>query len=111
MSRWIFIFFFFSVMSELLFEGYNVPGVCYGVDFLLSYLQDNNPKSSVLIVSVGYHCTHVIPVIEGKVDTPKCKRIDIGGYHVTYYLHKLLQLKYPVHLNAITLSRAEVRQY
>lgn len=95
-------------MSELLFEGYNVPGICYGIDFLLSYSLHNNPKDSVLIVSVGYHCTHVVPVINGKVDTAKCKRIDVGGHHITYYLHKLLQLKYPVHLNAITLSRAEV---
>lgn len=30
-----------------------------------------------------------------------------GGSEITAYLHKLLQLKYPVHVNAITLSRAE----
>lgn len=95
-------------MSELLFEGYHVPTVCYGIDSLLSYLNSNNSKKSVLIVSVGYHCTHVIPVIQGKIDKAKCKRIDVGGYHINYYLHKLLQLKYPAHLNAITPSRAEV---
>lgn len=95
-------------MSELLFEGYNVPGVCYGVDSLLSYYQEDNPKETVLTISVGYHCTHIMPVVNGKVDTARCKRIDVGGYHVTYYLHKLLQLKYPAHFNAITLSRAEV---
>lgn len=95
------------LMSELLFEGYHVPGICYGIDSLFSYIYDNVPRETVLIVSVGYHCTHVIPVINGKVDTCRCKRIDVGGYHITYYLHKLLQLKYPAHMNAITLSRAE----
>ena len=95
-------------MSELLFEGYHVPAVCYGIDFLLSYSYSNNPRQTALIISVGYHCTHVIPVLDGKIDTARCKRIDVGGYHITNYLHKMLQLKYPSHLNAITPSRAEV---
>lgn len=30
-----------------------------------------------------------------------------GGCHILTFLHRLLQLKYPVHANAITLSRAE----
>lgn len=30
-----------------------------------------------------------------------------GGSEMIYYLHKLLQLKYPVHVNAITMSRVE----
>ncbi len=95
-------------MSELLFEGYQVPGICYGIDSLLSYSNSNNAMKSVIIVSVGYHCTHVIPILNGRIDTARCKRIDVGGYHITNYLHKLLQLKYPAHINAITLSRAEV---
>lgn len=31
----------------------------------------------------------------------------IGGCHIVTFLHRLLQLKYPVHANVITLSRAE----
>lgn len=31
----------------------------------------------------------------------------IGGFQIITYLHRLLQLKYPMHLNAITLSRVE----
>ena len=85
-----------------------MPGICYGIDSLLSYTNANKSSETVLIVSIGYHCTHVLPVVEGKIDATRCKRIDVGGYHITNYLHKLLQLKYPVHLNAITLSRAEV---
>lgn len=31
----------------------------------------------------------------------------MGGYHVITFMHRLLQLKYPVHINAISLSRIE----
>lgn len=101
-------------MSELLFEGYHVPGICYGVDSLLSlindYQMDNGRLENCfsLIVSCGYQCTHVIPVVNGSIDICKCRRIDIGGYHVTFYIYKLLQLKYPAHFNSITLTKAEV---
>lgn len=100
-------------MSELLFEGYHVPGICYGVDSLLSlindYQMDNGRLENCfsLIVSCGYQCTHVIPVVNGSIDICKCRRIDIGGYHVTFYIYKLLQLKYPAHFNSITLTKAE----
>lgn len=30
-----------------------------------------------------------------------------GGSEIISYMHKLLQLKYPVHVNAITMSRIE----
>ncbi|CAH2043689.1 unnamed protein product, partial [Iphiclides podalirius] len=61
-----------QLMSELLFEGYGVPAVSYGIDSLFSMYKN-----------------------------------DIGGSEITCYLHKLLQLKYPVHVNAITMSRIE----
>ncbi|XP_068991223.1 actin-related protein 5 isoform X1 [Neodiprion pinetum] len=95
-----------NLMAELLFECYGVPAISYGVDCLFSYHHNNCPPDG-LIVSIGYHTTHVIPVLDGKVDPTKARRINIGGYHITSYMHRLLQLKYPVHVNAITPSRAE----
>ena len=99
-------------MNELLFECYGVPGVSYGVDALFSFHsshEDNCQDSqSGLIVSIGHQTIHIIPYLDGKVDVTHARRINIGGYHVTSYMHRLLQLKYPVHFNAITLSRAEV---
>ena len=97
-------------MAELLFECYNVPSVAYGVDCLFSY-QHNNCASDGLIISIEYHATHIIPVIDGKADISKAKRINLGGFHITSYMHRLLQLKYPAHVNAITLSRAEVLKH
>lgn len=94
-----------NLMSELLFECYDVPAVCYGVDSLFSFR--NNGFDNGLIISCGFQTTHVIPVLNGQVCADKTRRINLGGYHMTYYLHRLLQLKYPVHVNAVTLSRVE----
>lgn len=101
-------FYGFLVMSELLFECYHVPGICYGIDGLFSYQNNGFDAKTGLVISCGHHTTHIIPVIKGVPDLINCRRIDVGGYHMTYYLHKLLQLKYPAHYNAITISRAEV---
>ncbi|KAK3910942.1 Actin-related protein 5 [Frankliniella fusca] len=98
-------------MSELLFECYGVPGISYGVDALFSYhcKEEGNLQRSQsgIIINLGYHTIHIIPIIDGVVDVAHARRINIGGFDVTSYMHRLLQLKYPVHCNAITLSRAE----
>lgn len=36
-----------------------------------------------------------------------CKRVNVAGSQSASYLQRLLQLKYPGHLAAITLSRVE----
>ncbi|XP_069508471.1 actin-related protein 5 [Ambystoma mexicanum] len=98
-----------QMMSELLFECYQVPKVSYGVDGLYSFLhnrKDNTPTSS-LIISSGYQCTHILPVVKGRFDVKNCRRINLGGGQAATYLQRLLQLKYPGHLAAITLSRME----
>ncbi|XP_047992395.1 actin-related protein 5 [Leguminivora glycinivorella] len=95
-----------QLMSELLFEGYGVPAVSYGVDSLFSMYR-NDIGDTALIVNCGYHTIHIIPVIRGKVIEEHARRINLGGSEMVCYLHKLLQLKYPVHVNAITMSRAE----
>ncbi|MBN3325175.1 ARP5 protein, partial [Atractosteus spatula] len=41
------------------------------------------------------------------LDARNCKRVNMGGSHAASYLQRLLQLKYPGHLAAITLSRME----
>lgn len=96
-------------MSELLFEGYHVPKVAYGVDSLFSFHYNNamDLARTGFIISCGYHVTHLIPVLNGRAHLKHSRRINVGGGHLTSFLHRLLQLKYPVHFSAITLSRAE----
>uniref|UniRef100_A0A8C6M7C8 Actin-related protein 5 n=1 Tax=Nothobranchius furzeri TaxID=105023 RepID=A0A8C6M7C8_NOTFU len=101
-----------QMMSELLFECYRVPHVSYGVDGLYSFYHNNNQRNLQLpqtgiVLSSGYHCSHILPVINGRFDAVNCKRVNVAGSQAATYLQRLLQLKYPGHLAAITLSRME----
>lgn len=96
-------------MSELLFECYSVPAVSYGIDALYSWRHHQNQHKHVedsLIISFGYNTTHVIPVLAGRMQLGNVRRLNVGGFHITNYLFRLMQMKYPVHLNAIA-SRTE----
>ncbi|XP_038046523.1 actin-related protein 5-like [Patiria miniata] len=98
-----------QLMSELLFECYHVPKVAFGVDGLFSFY-NNFPDAGTsdgLVLASGYQTTHILPILQGKLDSTHCKRINIGGAHAVALMHKLLQLKYPAHFAAVNLSRAE----
>lgn len=99
-------------MNELLFECYNVPKVAYGVDSLFSFHQ-NSQKSqdgpeTALIIGGGFHTIHFIPVIEGEISWSGVRRLNIGGFHLTNFLHRGLQLKYSAHVNNITVSNISI---
>ncbi|EDV91244.1 GH15134 [Drosophila grimshawi] len=92
-------------MSELLFECYNVPAVSYGIDALYSWRhhqQMHKQVADALIISFGYSTTHVIPVLGGRMQLEHVRRLNVGGFHINSYLFRLMQMKYPVHLNAIS---------
>jgi len=94
-------------MNELLFECYSVPKVAYGIDCMFSYYQNKDLLKlgdTCLIISLGFHTVHIIPVINGKIDCRGIRRINVGGFHLTNYLHRSMQLKYPPHTNNITVS-------
>lgn len=96
-------------MSELLFECYGVPAVSYGIDALYSWRHHQKQHKHIqdsLIISFGYNTTHVIPVLGGQMQLEHVRRLNVGGFHITNYLFRLMQMKYPVHLNAIA-SRME----
>lgn len=95
-------------MSELLFEHYHVPQVLYGIDALFSLHHNCSKKTeNALVLSFGHHTTHIIPILNGRVDIENSKRISLGGNNITVYLQRLLQLKHPHLTAAVTLSRAE----
>lgn len=94
-------------MTELLFECYNVPGISYGVDALFGRSFSDPQQETALIVSLGYHTCHVIPVLKHKAIYDNVRRLNTGGQHIINFLHRILQLKYPAHSTSITLSRVE----
>lgn len=61
-----------------------------------------------IIIDCGYQTTHIVPVLDGRMDEGNCRRMNFGGAHSDFFMQRLLQLKYPGHLSAISLSRAEV---
>ncbi|XP_035227421.1 actin-related protein 5-like isoform X2 [Stegodyphus dumicola] len=98
-----------QLMSELLFECYNVPQVAYGIDSLFSfYYYNTKPKGLFgLVVSLGYSASHILPVVRSRFDVRNAKRINVGSQHMINLLQRILQLKYPAHASVITPSRAE----
>lgn len=44
---------------------------------------------------------------DSRFDAVNCKRMNVAGSQSASYLQRLLQLKYPGHLAAVTLSRVE----
>ena len=101
-------------MNELMFECYSVPSVAYGVDALFSLYKNHSSIDEglevlpdALVVSIGFHTIHIIPIIDGEMITEGIRRINIGGFHLTNYGLKAMQLKYPSHVANITVGRAE----
>eukprot|EP01080_Neovahlkampfia_damariscottae_P009935 gene9935-2256_t len=93
-------------ISELLFECYQIPSLCFGIDSLFSYYKNSNQKNG-LILSSGFNSTHILPFVNGKFDSEKSRKIPIGGFHATDLMLKLMQLKYPMHRPSITVENVQ----
>ena len=88
-------------LTELMFELYGVPSLTYGIDMMFSYYYNNyeNVKNKTglgncLIISSSNQVTHILPIIEDKIDIKNTKRISIGSENAKDLLMKSLQLKY-----------------
>lgn len=84
---------FVAALNEILFEGYNVPSVNYGLDALYSAYY--NDLTDGLIVSSGRSSTYVVPMISSRGILSNSKRLNWGGAQATEFLLKLCQMKYP----------------
>jgi actin-related protein 5 len=101
-----------SMMSELLFECYNIPSLAYGVDALFSLYYNGTKFSDVdinygIVVSCGYQATHILPIVDGCLSASRSRRITIGGSHLVGFMHRLIQLKLPSLHHQVYLSRAQ----
>ncbi|CAG8437143.1 4215_t:CDS:10 [Diversispora eburnea] len=97
-----------KLMSELLFECYRVPSICYGIDALFSYYANGlSFDDGGVVISSGHTTTHVIPVARGRGVLEQTKRISYGGLTSTDYMLKLMQLKYPTFPTKMTINQAQ----
>ena len=81
----------------MMFELYSVPSLSYGVDMLYSLNKNSKSldTSNCLIISSSYQTTHIVPVLNGRIQIDKTRRIGIGSFHSLELLTKSLHLKYP----------------
>jgi actin-related protein 5 len=94
-------------MSELLFEAYRVPGVCYGLAGLLSLHANRPGTQDALVLSLGYQACEVLPVVDGRLEARLAVRLDLGGYEATDLLLRLLQLRQPAARPLLTVPFAQ----
>ena len=102
-----------SELVELLMECYEVPAVTLCLDSLLSVYSSNHSKGAdsdtltrTLVINLGNAATHVTLFDEaGKRTT---RRINYGGQAASEYLLKLLQCKYPMFPDKMTLLQARM---
>ncbi|KAH7442550.1 hypothetical protein KP509_03G093800 [Ceratopteris richardii] len=99
-----------SKMAELLFETYGVPSLGLGIDGVFSYLHNKRLGrcgADGLVVCSGFTTTHSIPIYHGEPILEACCRVNVGGYHVTDYLRRLLCLEYPYHVASLSWDKVE----
>jgi actin-related protein len=72
-------------MSELLFECYGAPSVCYGVDALFSYYYNKKRLPLAgrdgLIIASGNLATHHLLIADDKLDGSAVKRFHHHHHH------------------------------
>jgi actin-related protein 5 len=102
-------------MSELLFEGYGVPSVCYGIDALFALLhgQSQHPalrtqSSPSLVVSSGFASTVLLPFNPTDQFTTITHgiRLGYGGSMAEDVLLRAMQTKYPTFPAKMTTMQA-----
>ena len=93
----------------MVFELYNAPSLLYGVDMLFSLNNNLNlseksfdESTNCLIISSSYQTTHIVPILKGRINIDKTRRIGIGGFHNSELLAKSLHLKFPEIRNKFT---------
>ena len=95
-----------KVMSEILFDLYNVPSVAYGVDSLFSY--SYNDGITGLVVSTANTSTHLIPVVDRQPLISHATRLDWGRSQCAEYLQRLLKAKYPGLLTSGKVTETQI---
>jgi actin-related protein 5 len=95
-----------KMMSEILYELYNIPSVAYGVDSLFAYRQ--NRGRTGLVISGGNASTHLIPVVDCKPLLSQATRLDWGRSQCVDFLTRLLKTKYPGLLTSGKVTETQI---
>lgn len=81
-----------------------MPAIAYGIDAAFS-AQFNSSTGQLpghgIIVSASHSTSHVLPIVDGRVDFEQVKRLDVGGRAMTDCMAQLVHLQHP-HIRAYT---------
>jgi actin-related protein len=80
-----------EITAQILFEKFLVPGLYFSSHSLLALYSTG--KTSGVVFDSGYSASHIVPIVDGSVQTQSIQRIAHGGKHVDQYLKKLLANK------------------
>ena len=73
--------------NRLMFECYGVPALDFGIDALFAYdywrqsvegSMRATAAETALIVRIGFDTSHVLPLIDGRLDLTHTLRLDVG---------------------------------
>ena len=89
-----------ALLTELMFECYEVPAVSHVNDALAAFYGNSTHKNAIsdgLIIHSGHHSTAIIVVLDGQMRLESSRRLPVGGNNHHDLLQKSLTLKYPQH--------------
>lgn len=99
-----------GLMSEILFEGYRVPSLAYGVDSLFAFYDSHahlpSSQQSGLVISSSHCSTTIVPILGGRSRIDAARRLNWGGSQAADFMLKLMQLKYPSFPSRMTTFQA-----
>ena len=98
---------------EIMFETFNVPGMCISVQAVLALTAASWTTSGSMagdhgvltgtVVDSGYGSTHIVLISDGHVMSCGIEHIDVGGRDVTAYVQDLMrERKEPIQIQQST---------
>lgn len=106
-----------ALIMEIMFEAYEAPAICFGIDALFSYFYNRHSirrgrisyaRDDAVLLSCGYNSTHVLPIVQGRLAPSAVQRINVGGATMTNQLTRRMQLLHSEHSNVLTPARLEL---
>lgn len=79
--------------------------------YVRRFLTNSDNIDETIAVSCGYQTTHIIP-FAGDTSllniSSACRRVGVGGAHISWGMQQLLSLKYPCHVEKFTMPAIDV---
>ncbi|XP_038044644.1 actin, clone 302-like isoform X2 [Patiria miniata] len=79
-------------MAQIMFETFNTPAIYVAMQQVLSLYASG--RTTGLVLEAGHGVSHAVPVDEGYAVSHAIRRLDYGGYNLTFFLSQMLSERY-----------------